>query len=121
MPIDGLTWRLDESEVEDLAMIVGSLATIEASENGQSFQVLLDAFNLTHMANLPSFLLLHVLFTVIEMLFDGLPDSIGLSTDPYERSLAAARLWATQIVDPRFVRLLEHDLRKVRNAVVHHS
>ncbi|MEO6528996.1 MAG: hypothetical protein ABIP93_20425 [Gemmatimonadaceae bacterium] len=121
MPIDGMTWPLEESEVDDLAPIYRSLEVLGEAPGMESFSALLDAFNLAHTRGVSTLFRLHVLFTVHEMLFDGFASAAQLSTNPYDRALAAVRLTAPELVDDELEALYTRRTRGLRNAIVHHE
>jgi hypothetical protein len=121
MPVDGLTWPLDATEVDDVAQICADLALLQQTPGLEAFGALLDAFNLAHTPNMEAFFRLHVLFTVHEMLFDELREELQFSSNSYDRALAIARLMAANVVDAKFEALFERDIRQLRNAVVHHA
>lgn len=121
MPVDGLTWRLDENEAQDVTLIYGNLKTMEQTEGTEALQAVIDQFNLSHTPTIPSYFSIHVLLTAMEMLFDGVPKRVTLQTTRYDRALQVLRFSEGDGLDPAFVAFYQHQVHSLRNAVHHHA
>jgi hypothetical protein len=121
MPVDGLTWRLDTNEAEDLTLLYGNLKIMEQTKGTEALRAVIDQFNLSHTPTIPSYFSVHVLLTAIAMLFDGVPKRITRQTTCYDRALQILR-WAERAgLDPAFEAFYQNHVHSLRNAVHHHA
>jgi hypothetical protein len=121
MPIDGLTWRLEENETQDVKILYDNLKLMEQIEGTEALRAVIDQFNLSHTPTIPSFFSVHVLLTSMEMLFDGVSKRINLKTTRYDRALQILHWWEGDRLDPAFDEFYQHRIHSLRNAIHHHA
>jgi hypothetical protein len=68
-----------------------------------------------------AFFAVHVLLTLHEMLFDGLPKQLALETTRYERALQLLRLSYGDSLEPEMESFYLQEVHALRNAVHHHT
>src|SRR5262249_3496278 len=115
------TWRLDENEAPDVALIYGNLKIMEQTEGTETLRAVIDQFNLSHTPTIPSYFSIHVLLTAMEMLFDGVPKRAKLQPTRYDRALQVLRFSEGDKLDPAFDAFYQHQAHSLRNAIHHHT
>lgn len=120
MPVDGLIWRLETSEVNDIELVYESLKVMEQTEGTETLRAVIDQFNLSHTPVISSFYSVHVLLTAMEMLFDGLSKRVALKTSRYDRALQILHWLGDADADPAFDKFYQHEIHSLRNSVHHH-
>ncbi len=121
MPVDRMTWPLENGEAADLSSLYLSLKTIEQTAGTETLQAAIDQYNLSCTPAIPTFFSIHVLFTVLEMLFDGLPQRLRLKTTRYERAMQTLEWPDGDPLQAPFEEFFRERIHAVRNAVHHHS
>ncbi|MGH8490984.1 MAG: hypothetical protein ACREXS_19490 [Gammaproteobacteria bacterium] len=121
MPVDGLTWRLDANEAQDVGLIYDNLKIVEQTEGTEGLRAVIDQFNLSHTPTVPNYFSVHVLLTAMEMLFDGVSKRVALKTTRYDRALQILRWSQGDGLDPAFNEFYRNQIHSLRNAVHHHA
>jgi hypothetical protein len=121
MPIDGLTWHLEASEVQEVELLYGNLKLMEQTESTEALRAVIDQFNLSHTPTIPSFFSVHVPLTAMEMLFDGVSKRVHLKTTRYDRALQTLRWSKGDGLEQAFEEFYQHRIHPLRNAVHHHA
>ena len=121
MPLDGLVTPLDDSNFDDVVQVYDHLLALEQDPGADALRAMLDQHNLARLPALSAFFATHVLFTLMEMLFDGLPRSLALTSSRYERAHRIVQDPATGALPAPVGDFFETGLRPLRNAVHHHT
>ena len=121
MPVDGMTWRLEASDLEAVNGVYAALTIMEQTPGTETLRSIVDQFNLSHMPTISSYFGIHVLLTGLEMLFGGLPKRLEVRTTHYQRALEIVRFSQGDELDPQFASFFNERVLELRNAVHHHA
>ena len=121
MPVDGMTWPLEDNETQDLTLLYDNLKVMEQTEGTEALRAIIDQFNLSHTPTIPNYFSIHVLLTAMEILFDGVPKPFAPKTTRYERALQILRWSEGEGLDPAFEVFYQDQIHSLRNAIHHHA
>lgn len=121
MPVDGMTWTLAGDEAEDVGLIYGNLETMEQTGGTELLRSVIHQFNLSHTPAVTPYFSVHVLFTSLELLFDGVDKRVALKTTRYERASQVLRWGEGSRLDPAIETFYLEQAHSLRNAIHHHA
>ena len=121
MPLDGLTWMLEDAEAEGIGRLVATIEAVESIRDTAGLLATIDQFNLAHTPLVSNALSVHLLLTAITMVFadEGASGPRSAAT-MYNRAMLAMR-WASPPLDPAIETFYRERVQSLRNLVHHHS
>jgi hypothetical protein len=119
-PIDGMTYSLNEDEKKEVELIYWTIGLIEKMEGTEFLQSIIDQFNLSYTPLTSPFFSVHILLTVIEMLFN-VRQKITIHSNSYTRALAIFHWWSSGSLIPEFDDFYKIHIRDLRNRIHHNT
>jgi hypothetical protein len=121
MPLDGLTWVMQEQEAVVIGRLVATIEAVESTLDTEGILATIEQFNLAHTPLVSTALSVHLLLTAIAMVFAEEGESAprpGVSM--YERALLIMRWASPRPLDPAIESFYSERLQPLRN-LVHHN
>lgn len=122
MPLDGLTWVLEEGDAEVIGRLVATIEAVESIRDTAGLLATIDQFNLAHTPLVSNTLSVHLLLTAVAMVFaDEGASGPRSAARMYNRALLAMRWASPGPLDPAIETFYRERVQPLRNLVHHHS